>query len=100
MYTTLIFFTFLTLCLSIYCIATKRNMIKTVLGVEILTSSVNLNFIVVGARDGYVDALAQSFAIVSIAVGACVAALALALIVNVYRHYGKVDWDVVRRLKW
>lgn len=100
MYTTLIFFTFLTICLSIYCIVTKRNMIKTVLGVEILTSSVNLNFIVVGARDGYVDALAQSFAIVSIAVGACVAALALALIVNVYRHYGKVDWDVVRRLKW
>ncbi|MEM1986301.1 MAG: NADH-quinone oxidoreductase subunit K [Nitrososphaeria archaeon] len=100
MYTILLFFTFLIVCLSIYCIVSKRNMIKTVLGVEILTASVNLNFIVVGARNGYVDALAQSFAIISIAIGACVAALALALIVNVYRHYGKVDWDVVRRLKW
>lgn len=100
MYTILLFFTFLIVCLSIYCIASKRNMIKTLLGVEILTASINLNFIIVGVRDGYVDALAQSFAIVSIAIGACVAALALALIVNVYRHYGKVDWDVVRRLKW
>lgn len=100
MYTILLFFTFLIVCLSIYCIVTKRNMIKTVLGVEILTASINLNFIIVGVRDGYVDALAQTFAIISIAIGACVAALALALIVNVYRHFGKVDWDAVRRLKW
>ena len=72
MYTILLFFTFLIACLSIYCIVTKRNMIKTVLGVEILTASVNLNFIVVGARGGYVDALAQTFAILSIAIGACI----------------------------
>lgn len=100
MQTILLFFTFLIACLSIYCIVTKRNMVKTVLGVEILTASINLNFIIVGVREGYVDALAQSFAIISIAIGACIAALALALIVNVYRHYGKVDWEVVRRLKW
>ncbi|MGQ9781624.1 MAG: NADH-quinone oxidoreductase subunit NuoK [Nitrososphaeria archaeon] len=100
MYNTLILFTFLLISLSIYCMTTKKNIIKTVIGVEILTSSINLNFVIMGAHGEYVDALAQSFAIVSIAVGASVAALALALIINVYRHYGKVDWDALRRLRW
>ncbi len=100
MYNILIVFTFLLISLSIYCVTTKKNIIKTVIGVEVLTSSINLNFVIMGAHDEYVDALAQSFAIISIAVGASVAALALAMVINVYRHYGKVDWDALRRLKW
>jgi len=100
MYSILVLFTFLLISLSIYCITTKKSIIKTVIGIEIFTSSINLNFVIMGARGESVDALAQSFAIISIAIGASVAALALALIINVYRHYGKVDWDALRRLKW
>lgn len=96
----LIVFTFILVSLSIYCITTKKNIIKTVIGIEILTSSINLNFVIMGVRGDYVDALAQSLSIISIAIGASVAALALALIINVYRHYGKIDWDELRRLKW
>ena len=100
MYSILVLFTFLLISLSIYCITTKKSIIKTVIGIEIFTSSINLNFVIMGARGESVDALAQSFAIISIAIGASVAALALTLIINVYRHYGKVDWDALRRLKW
>ncbi|MEM3404483.1 MAG: NADH-quinone oxidoreductase subunit K [Nitrososphaeria archaeon] len=100
MYSMLVLFTFLLISLSIYCITTKKSIIKTVIGIEIFTSSINLNFVIMGAHGESVDALAQSFAIISIAIGASVAALALALIINVYRHYGKVDWDALRRLKW
>lgn len=100
MYTVLVVFVFLLIGLALYCMTTKKNLIKTIIGLEIFTSSINLNFVVMGATDSGVDALAQSFAIISIAIGASVAAVALALIINVYRQYGKVDWDVVRRLRW
>jgi NADH:ubiquinone oxidoreductase subunit K len=96
----LIIFTFLLISVAIYCVATKKNIIKTLIGLEIFTVSINLNFVIMGAHDGYVDALAQSFSIISIAIGASIAAVALALIINIYRHYGKVDWDIVGRLKW
>jgi NADH:ubiquinone oxidoreductase subunit K len=100
MFTILVVFVFFLLGLAMYCMVTKKNIIKTLIGLEIFASSVNLNFVVMGATEGGVDALAQSFAIISIAIGASVAAVALALIINVYRHYGNVDWDIVRRLKW
>ena len=31
--------------LGMYCLAVKRNMIKLIIGIEILTSAANLNFI-------------------------------------------------------
>jgi multicomponent Na+:H+ antiporter subunit C len=41
----------------------------------------------------------QTFVILSIIVGGVVAAVALSLIVNAYRHYGTLDIRELRRLR-
>ncbi|MEM2849088.1 MAG: NADH-quinone oxidoreductase subunit K [Candidatus Bathyarchaeia archaeon] len=86
--------------IGLYCIIAKRELLKIVIGIEILTSAVNLNIMVMGLSTSGVDALAQSMTVISMAIGACIAAVALALIVNVFRHYQTTDVRKLRRLKW
>jgi len=90
--------------IGIYCIAAKRNLLKIIIGMEILTIGVNLNILVMGLREKngeiYIDPLSQSMTIISIAIGACVAAIAIAILINVYRHYKSLDTSKLRRLRW
>lgn len=83
-----------------YCIVTRRNMIKTVLGIEIMTSAVNLNFMSYASSGGTSDPLGTSIVIVSISVGAAIVAIALSMVIAVYRKTGSVDVRELRRLKW
>jgi NADH:ubiquinone oxidoreductase subunit K len=86
----------------IYCLVVKRNMIRLIIGVEIITSAANLNFIAFSAyaKPGSVDPLGHSYVILSIVVGACVVAVALALTVCAYRHFKTLDIRKLSRLKW
>lgn len=92
------------LAIGIYCLVSKRNMIKTVIGIEIVTIAVNTAFLSLGWLRTYpasfVDPLAQAFVIISIVIGGVVAALALSLVVNAYRHYKTLDLKKLRRLRW
>jgi len=88
--------------IGMYCLATKRNMIRLVLGIEILINAANLNFIVFSAmwRPGFIDPLAHAIVIISIALAGCVSAVALTLVMYAYRHYGTLDIQELRRLRW
>jgi len=44
--------------------------------------------------------LAQSVVITSIVIAAAVAAVALSIVINAYRHYGSVDVKKLSRLRW
>lgn len=90
----------LLIIIGFYCISSKRNMIKTIIGIEIITSAINLNFIILGFSKNGVDYFAQSMTIISISIAACIAAVALSLILNAYRHYGSIDLKKLRRLRW
>ena len=85
----------------LYCLATKRNMIRLVLGIEILINAANLNFIAFSAyrAEGFVDPLAHSIVVISIAIAGCVSAAALALIVYAYKHYSTLDIRKLRQLR-
>ena len=87
--------------IGLYCLATKRNMIRLVLGIEILINAANLNFIAFSAyrTEGFVDPLAHSIVVISIAIAGCVSAAALALIVYAYKHYGTLDIRKLRQLR-
>ncbi len=91
--------------LGIYTLASARNMIKLVIGIEILVAAANLNFLALAAFTsgpsvlGPVDPLVQTFVILSICIGGAIAAIAMSLIVNAYRHYGTLDIRELRRLK-
>ncbi|OYT28694.1 MAG: hypothetical protein B6U95_03650 [Thermofilum sp. ex4484_82] len=85
----------------LYCIASKRNLLKIIIGIEIITVGVNLNILTMGLHKAdYVDPLAQEMTIISIAIGAAVAAIALSILINVYRHYKTLDTRKLRRLRW
>jgi multisubunit Na+/H+ antiporter MnhC subunit len=84
----------------IYSVAARRNMIRSIIGVEIITAAVNLNFIALGSRVGQVDTLAQSIVFTSIVIGASIAAVALSIVINAYRHYGTLDLKKLSRLRW
>lgn len=84
----------------LYCIVRKRNLIKIIVGVEIMTAAINLNFISMAWNGETADPLAASIVLISIAIGAAVAAFALSLIINAFKHTGGVDSRKMRRLRW
>ena len=87
----------------VYCIAVKRNMIRILLGIEIMLNSGNLAFIYFASLRsgrGFIDPLGQSIVIMSIIIGGCVVAVGLSLVVNAYRHFKTMDVRKLRRLKW
>ena len=88
--------------IGLYCVSTP-NMIRIILGIEMILNSGNLVFIYfasANATNGYIDPLGQSFVFMSIITGGCVVAIALALIVNAYRQFKTTDARELRRLKW
>ena len=84
----------------IYSLLSTRNMVRIVIGIELITTAVNLNFLALGSSGGVVDSLAESMVLTSIVIGAAVAAVALSLIIQAYKHYGTVDIRKLRRLRW
>lgn len=88
--------------IGMYCLAVKRNMVRLIIGVEIITNAANLNFISFSAyaKEGFVDPLARSFVIMSIIIGACIVAVGLTIAVFAYRHYGTLDVRKLCKLRW
>jgi len=86
----------------VYCLATKRNMIKLIIGIEIIVNAAHLNFIALSVYrlSGYIDPLAQSFVITSIGVSSCVIAVGLAVAIYAYRRYKSLDVRELKRLRW
>lgn len=83
-----------------YCVATKRNLIKIVMGLEIIATAVNLSFMGMGLKGGVVDSMAQIYVALNMAISAAILALALSLVVILYRHYGTLDSSKIARLRW
>jgi multicomponent Na+:H+ antiporter subunit C len=81
------------LALGMYCVLTKRNVIKTVIGIEIMAKGAALSFLAVGGMT------AQVIVILAISIDAIIAALMLAMIVNAYRHSGTLDLGAFTRLR-
>jgi multicomponent Na+:H+ antiporter subunit C len=79
--------------LGLYCIIAKRNMIKTVIGIEIMAKGVAFSFLATGG------ATAQVIVVVAIAVDAIIAALMLSLIVNAHKHSGSLNLNAMRKLQ-
>lgn len=76
----------------------KASLLKVLIGIEVLGKGATLTFILGGFL---LDDLgrAQSFVFTIIVIEVIVAALALALMVNVYRMTGSLDIRGIRRLR-
>ena len=76
----------------------QRSAIKQVVGLKIMLQGVALGLIQAGRMHQDVQ-FAQSMVISALIVEAVVIAVALALIVNVFRHYPSGDVDDLNRLR-
>ena len=79
---------------------TRRSAIIVLIGIELMLNAANLNFIAFWRFSEHPEALTGvMFVIFSIAVAAAEAAVGLALIISIYRHYRTAEVDEIDRLK-
>ncbi len=109
----------LLVALGLYCLLLKRNLIKIIIGLAVLTDGIHLFLISLGYRSGgiaaivsgemfsdlpgfaarAVDPIPQALVLTSIVINICIVAFALSLAIYSYRHYGTLDPSKLRRLK-
>jgi NADH:ubiquinone oxidoreductase subunit K len=79
---------------------TRRNAIMVLIGIEIMLNAANLNFIAFWRYGPNPEALTGiMFVIFSIGVAAAEAAVGLALIISIYRHYKTANVDQMHSMK-
>ena len=79
---------------------TRRHAILALVGIELMLNAANLNFIAFWRYGAHLEALTGvMFVIFSIALAAAEAAVGLALIIAIYRHYKTSNLDEVKELK-
>ena len=87
----------LTFCIGVFGVLVKRNAITLFMCVELMLNSVNLSFI---AFSKYrIDLDGHIFAFFIMAVAAAEAAVGLALILHIFRHYRSLDVDRASELR-
>ena len=79
---------------------TRRHAILALVGIELMLNAANLNFIAFWRYGAHPEALTGvMFVIFSIAIAAAEAAVGLALVIALYRHYKTSNLDEVKDLQ-
>jgi NADH:ubiquinone oxidoreductase subunit K len=79
---------------------TRRNAIIVLVGIELMLNAANLNFVAFWRYGPHPEALTGiMFVLFSIGVAAAEAAVGLALIISVYRHYGTTNLNRIDLMK-
>ena len=84
----------------VYGFLTRKNMIAIMISLELMLNSVEINFVVFNRYffPGQMDGM--FFTLFAIAIAAAETALALAIIINVFRVARKVDINELTKLKF
>ncbi len=89
---------FILLVIGIYGIVSRRNVIGILLSIEIILNSANLNFIAFAHHSATDPVAGAIFPVFVMAVSACEMAVALAIIIAMYRRKQNLDIHKLRRL--
>ena len=84
------------------CMATKRNALGVLMGVELVLNGANINFIAFGSKYLRAESLGldgQLIALFVIVLAAAEAAVALAIALNFYNNHATIDVDQADELK-
>src|SRR6185312_5642278 len=85
-------------CIGLYAVLSKRNAIQVLIGIEFMINAAAINFVAFGRYDSK-NMGGQVFALFAIVLAAAGVAVALAIILNVYKHYKTIDPLGVTKLK-
>ena len=86
--------------IGVYGFLSRRNMITMLMSIELILNSVNINFAVFnrflfpGSLEGYF------FALFSIAISAAETAIAIAIMINIYRNIRSIQVNKLDEMKW
>src|SRR6476646_234141 len=81
------------------CMATKRNAIGILMGVELVLNGATVNFVAFAYHNPAFEIEGQIFALFVIVMAAAEAAIALAIVLNFYNNHTTVDVDTAEDLK-
>jgi NADH:ubiquinone oxidoreductase subunit K len=81
------------------CMATKRNAIGVLMGVELVLNGTTVNFVAFAHFNPAFSVEGQVFALFVIVMAAAEAAIALAIVLNFYNNHESVDVDTAEELK-
>lgn len=84
--------------LGIFGIITRRNAVMVLMGIELILNAANINFIAF-SRFGNFGFEGQLMALFVIVLAAAEAAIALAIVLNIYKTFSTVNVDEIDKLK-
>ena len=101
--------------IGLFIIMTRHNLIKMIIGLNIMDTGVNLFLISIGYRSegtapifskpginpgAMVGPTPQALVLTAIVIGVAVIAMALSLGIRLYQHYGTLNMRKIREQKW
>jgi NADH:ubiquinone oxidoreductase subunit K len=87
-------------CTGVYGVIARKNAVMVLMSIELILNSVNINFLAFnrylfpGKLDGHF------FSLFVIAVAASEAAVAIAIIISIYRRFSNINVENVNELKY
>ena len=104
------------LLIGLYAVLTKKHLIKIVIGLSIVDAGLHLLFVAVGYINNgtapifspgnenkvlqMVDPVPQALVLTAIVIGFATTAVALSLIIRLYKHHKTARIDEIKTLKW
>ena len=102
--------------IGLYAVLNKKHLVKIVIGLSIMDAGIHLLFVAVGYISGgtapifspgnenaaanMVDPVPQALVLTAIVIGFAVTALALSLVIRLYKHHHTANIDQLKSLKW
>lgn len=86
--------------IGLYGVLARRNAILVLLSIEIMLNAVNINLLAFGAYRKPGDLTGQIFTIFVICIAAAEVALALGILLRLYRNRSTVNVDDIDGMKW
>ena len=85
--------------LGIYAVITRKNAVAILMGIELILNSCNINFVAFNRFGNFAWLDGHVFTMFVIVLAAAEAAVALAIIINLFKNIGTVDVDQAQEMK-
>ena len=82
----------------VYGIVTRKNAVMVLMGIELILNAANINFVAF-SKFGNFGLDGQLIALFVIVLAAAEAAIALAIVLNIYKRFANVNVDEINKLK-
>lgn len=85
-------------CLGLFAIITRKNAIMVLMGIELILNSANINFVAF-SKYGNFGLDGQIYSLFVIVLAAAEAAIALAIVLTLYKLHNNINVDEIDQLK-